>query len=434
MKEKNKKEIRISFMGMLLFLCLSVIVPVKEALAASAVVSLSTGETEVLKGDRFSVTVTVESADDIGNVELFVVFDASKVSFVDNGKYTIGGDGLVLISDWNDSADSTRKKYMLEFEAKKKGTCKFSVGDQPAIYLADTEEPMSVSSVNMSVEVVKELTEAETEKETQEVTLTEKTTSDKMAELQNIVIAEGTLTPEFDSSITAYRVNVPNEVDRLSMSTLAASAQVGITVNGNENFVVGENIVSIVVEAENGAKKEYIITVVREEAKAEGNGTVGDGRESKSGVYISETEDGVEITQYTKLTVKKVEDTSIIPDGYMKTSIRLGEVPMIAYIPENDIDSKNYLIYATDGLGNTGFYEYNRAENTLKKYMADDNSTTSGNSSEVLNANFQMMTAIIALLILCAVLSVALVLQLVKKRQFKKEPEEAEDDIFKDYL
>lgn len=355
MKERNRKKRIFSFVGMLLFICLGVAVTVNEALAASAVVSLSTGEAEVLKGDTFSVTVTVESADDIGNVELFVVFDSSKVSFIDNGKYTIGGDGLVLISDWNDSADSTRKKYMLEFEAKKKGTCKFSVGDQPAIYLADSEEQMSVSSINMSVDVVKKQTEPEVEKDTQEVTVTEKPVSEQMTESQNATVEED-----------------------------------------------GEN--------------SNIET------------------EPEVGIHTLETEDGIVITQYTKLMVKKVEDDALVPNGYMKTSIRLGEMPVIVYIPENDMGSEVYLVYGTDGMGNTGFYEYNRVENTIKKYVADYDGDTSGDSVEVVSANFQMMTAIIILLILCAVLSVSLVLQRMKKRQIRMPDEDIDTDLFKDYL
>lgn len=434
MKEEKRKKKLISFVWMLLFCLFGALASGKEAWAASSVVSLTTGEEEVMKGDTFSVMVTLESADDIGNVELFVVFDSSKVSFLKDGKYTTGGDGLVLISDWNGSAASALKKYTLEFKAKKKGTCKFSIGDQPVVCLANSEEQMSVSSVNMSVEVVTRQTEEEQEKDTQEVTVTEKPTSDKMAELKNILVAEGSLTPEFNKSITAYTITVPNEVTSLSISALAESADTEITIKGNEELIVGENLITITAQNGNGAKKEYRITAFREAKALEAmeNGTPGE--KPESGVHAMETEDGQVITQYTKVYVKELEDETQIPAGYMKTSIRLDNHTITAYMQENDMSSETYLIYGTDGEGNTGFYEYNRVDYTLRPYEANYGGNTARESAEIVNANFQMMTAIIILILICAALSVALALQLLKKKQQKAKEDDDETELFKDYF
>lgn len=432
MKKGRMNRKSISLVWMLLFLSFGFFTVGKEAMAASAVVSITTGEDEVLKGDTFSVMVTLESADEIGNVEMFVVFDSSKVSLVDSGKYTTGGDGLVLISDWNGSASNTRKKYTLKFKAKKKGTCKFSVGDQPAIYLADSEEQMSVSSVNMEVKVVNKKTEEEQEDTTQEVAVSEKPTSDKMAVLQNIVLAEGTLMPEFNKDITAYRVILPNEVTKLSLSALPESDEAEVSIKGNDNLIVGENIVSITVKALNGAKKEYTITAVREVEMPETLENTA--LEPESGVHCTEGIGGMVITRYTKLSVLELEDVTRIPNGYMKTSIRMDNHSITAYMPEDNMDSETYLIYGTDGEGNTGFYEYNRVDYTLKPYLADyGGSSTAKQNAEVVNANFQMMTAIIILILICAVLSVALALQFVKQKQ-KKIIIEEDEEIFKDYL
>lgn len=434
MKVERMKKKTIGFMWVLLLFSFGVLAVCREAQAASAVVSLTTGEEEVLKGDTFSVMVTLESAADIGNVEMFVVFDSAKVSFESGGKYTTGGDGLVLISDWNGSAASTRKKYTLEFKAKKKGACKFSVGDQPAVYLADTEEQMSVSSVNMSVNIVNKKTEEEPEDDTQEVEVTEKPTSDKMAELQNVIVAEGELSPKFDKSVTEYKVTVPNEVTRLSMSALAESADAEVTISGNDKLVTGTNIITITVEAANGAKKEYTVIAVREAKLPETDQIAGDGREPESGVHATKIGDKKVITQYTKLCVEELEDELMIPNGYMKTSIRLDDNSITAYMPKDDMNSETYLIYGTDGNGNTGFYEYNRVNYTLQPYVADYGGNTAEQSAEIVEANFQMMTAIIILIIICAALSVSLVLQLLKQRQRKIKEDDDDLDMFKDYF
>lgn len=439
MKEKGMKKrtarrgvFSISLMWMLLLLSFGILGNEKAALAGSAVVSLTTGDDEVKKGDIFSVMVTLESADDIGNVEMFVVFDSEKVSFVEDGKYTTGGDGLVLISDWNEGSSSTRKKYALEFKAKKEGTCRFSVGSQPAVYMADGEEQMSVSSINMEVKVVSKKTEQIEEDDTQEVGVTEKPASDKMAELQNIMLADGTLVPEFNKDITSYRVTLPNEITKLALSALPESDSAEVSINGNENLQVGENVITIVVKAENGARKEYTITVVREIElpAAEDNEELD--TEPKAGVHCIETEDGQVVTSYTKLTVKELEDETQIPNGYMETSIRMDEQSVTVYMPEDNMDSETYLIYGMDSEGNTGFYEYNRVTYVLQPYQVHyGGSSTAEQSKEVVNANFQMMTAIIILILICTVLSVALALQMLKNKGKKGKEEE---DFFNDYI
>ena len=365
MKGKDRKKRIIGLLGMLFLFCFGLMTVGTEALAASAVVSLTTGEEEVKKGDCFSVMVTVESADKIGNVELFVSFDSSCVSFIDTGKYTIGGDGLVLISDWDASGNSTRKKYALEFKAKKAGTCRFAVGDQPAVLLADSKEEMSVSSVNMSVTVMKKNAVKEEEETIQEVVVTEN------------------------------------------------------PVEGNEEEIQVDTDLEAEIESESFYEKEdeEITADVLE-------------KEPEYGIRTIKQDKETIITQYTKLTVKKLKDESLVPEGYMKSNIRLDGESVIVYIPKEDISSEIYLIYAADGDGNTGFYEYNRVEGTIKPYTLYFEENVTDASEEIVNANFQMMTAIFVLMIICAILSVALVLTL---RKLKRKPEMIRDEFFEEY-
>ncbi len=421
----------------ILFLLLTGMVTKNNAHAASAIVTLNTGEDEVVKGDTFSLLVSIDSADEIGNVEMFIVFDKSKVSFVSGGKYAIGQDGLVLISDWNRSSSSSRKKYSLEFKAKKEGDCKFSVGDQPAICLAGEEDLMSVSSVNLDIKVVAKESQAEetkkTEKENQENSSAEEFTSDtisasaqdRIAQLKNIMLADGTLTPEFDKDITSYRVTLPNEITKLALSALPEKDEDEVEIKGNDNLQVGENTVTITVKASDGADKKYTIVVVREADMSvlEQTDTLSNG--SEEGVHCIETKDGIVMTQYAKILVKRLENETEIPQGYMETSIRIDENSITAYMPQDDMESETYLIYGTDGKENTEFYEYNRVDKTLKLYKPSYGGSTTAGNTKAVSANFQMMTVIVILGVICAGLSVALVLQILKAKQ-RRELEEEE--------
>ncbi len=431
-----------------LLLCFVIVSTKQIAKAASAIVSLDTGENEVAKEENFSLLVSIDSAEEIGNVEMFIVFDTSKVSFVSGGKYTSSGDGIVLISDKNGSSANTRKKYTLEFKAKEEGTCKFYVGDEPTVSLANGEDLMSVSSISLEIEILaNKANEDKKEENKKENTENEKNTENSNSEskstseatnLKNIMLADGTLSPEFNKDITSYQVKLPNEITKLALSALTQVDSSEVTIKGNDNLNIGQNKVTITVTAEDGTEKIYTITAIRQSApfvaeqpKEEmefqnnlNNPNTQSNNTPQIGVHCTETKEGTQITQYTEFTVIDLEDETKIPQGYMETSIRIDAHSITAYMPKDDMESETYLLYGKDENGNTNFYEYNRVDYTLKLYQASYGGTTMKEKNEIISANFQMMTAIIILGVLCAGLSVALVLQLLKEKQRKEFEQE----------
>ncbi len=76
---------------------------------------------------------------------------------------------------------------------------------------------------------------------------------------------EGSLTPAFDadSKNNNYAITVPHTVDSLTISATTASSLSTYRIIGNENFVIGENIVKITVTAESGAERVYTLTVTK---------------------------------------------------------------------------------------------------------------------------------------------------------------------------
>ena len=89
------------------------------------------------------------------------------------------------------------------------------------------------------------------------------------ASLTSLSVTQGTtewpLSPEFDSSITEYTVNVKDTINTVKITANAASGATK-TGTGNKTLVMGENTFEIVVTAENGTtKKTYKVTVNRGE-------------------------------------------------------------------------------------------------------------------------------------------------------------------------
>ncbi|MGC5324432.1 cadherin-like beta sandwich domain-containing protein, partial [Brevibacillus sp. SYSU BS000544] len=99
------------------------------------------------------------------------------------------------------------------------------------------------------------------------------------ANLSNLVLSTGQLTPPFSSNTTSYTMNVNNEVESISLTPTASSANATITVTVNSGnpinvtsgqqfgpfaLNVGENQVSVKVTAEDGLQtKTYTVVITR---------------------------------------------------------------------------------------------------------------------------------------------------------------------------
>jgi hypothetical protein len=89
--------------------------------------------------------------------------------------------------------------------------------------------------------------------------------------LNNINLSKGMLSPTFDPKITDYRVEVGNEVESITVSPEVAYETETIKVNGTVwekkgiaiELPVGKSEIPILVTAENGEQKTYLLHVTR---------------------------------------------------------------------------------------------------------------------------------------------------------------------------
>ncbi|GHT20945.1 hypothetical protein FACS189430_00210 [Bacteroidia bacterium] len=89
-------------------------------------------------------------------------------------------------------------------------------------------------------------------------------TLSKDANLSNLTVNQGTLTPNFASGTTAYTVNVVNTVTNITLTATTVHSGATVAGDGAKSLTVGKNILKIVVTAEDGAaKKTYTVTVNR---------------------------------------------------------------------------------------------------------------------------------------------------------------------------
>ncbi|MFD1747509.1 cadherin-like beta sandwich domain-containing protein, partial [Rhizobium helianthi] len=93
------------------------------------------------------------------------------------------------------------------------------------------------------------------------------------ADLANLTLSQGTLTPGFASGTTSYTASVANAVTSINVTPTLADATATMTVNGaaatsgspaNVNLNVGSNTITVVVTAQDGTTtKTYTVTVTR---------------------------------------------------------------------------------------------------------------------------------------------------------------------------
>lgn len=92
------------------------------------------------------------------------------------------------------------------------------------------------------------------------------------ANLSNLIISQGTLSPAFDATVTSYNASVDYSVGSIDITSTVEDSNAIFTVNGNavtsgNAFTValntGNNTITIQVTAQNGSTKTYTINITR---------------------------------------------------------------------------------------------------------------------------------------------------------------------------
>lgn len=68
----------------------------------------------------------------------------------------------------------------------------------------------------------------------------------------------------FDKNTTNYSLTVGNNVNTLNLKAKTTNTNASVAISGDKDFKAGKNTVTVLVTAQNGAKKTYTITVTKE--------------------------------------------------------------------------------------------------------------------------------------------------------------------------
>ncbi|MDF2543999.1 MAG: hypothetical protein K0S47_3717 [Herbinix sp.] len=383
--------------------------------AASAGIEITAEGQDIVVGEDVIVNITIKSDELIGDFEAFLTYNEDILDYQTGSSVITGSSGYLKISDIEVSEGTNTRKYALKFEALKVGVCQISFSDRAMVYDFENEMEMSVSSNTLSVNVVAPKTASEN------------------AYLKSLKINPTKLTPAFDKNTFEYSTTVKNEVDKLIVSAVPEDEKATVSISGNNFLEVGENKVIVTVLAESGAVIEYTINTIREAAPELPD------EEDETGIIPSERHGSFDLVKENEQLYAIYEGkyqlvgpgTDVkIPDGYMKTKTIISDISIDVYALEDDLDNDFILIYAMNELGEAGFYQYDKVEKTLQRYIVnektpspvvtnpeDDNTM----SDEVYRSNLNKAAIVIALLSAFSILLIIILIRLFMKLKGFKE-------------
>ena len=158
-------------------------------------------------------------------------------------------------------ADSTRNAYSLTVPNSVNAlNVSAATANELASYVIEGAEQLEVGENTVKVTVTAE----SGAQRVYTITVTRKEPPATDATLSHLEAEEGTLSPEFDSALTEYTINVPSDVTSLTIKAETTDEKASYEIAGNADFQVGENTVTITVTAEDpSVSAVYTIKVFR---------------------------------------------------------------------------------------------------------------------------------------------------------------------------
>ena len=311
------KRIKKFFMAMLIGLLFPCIVN-----AASGSINIASSSTVVV-GNKVTVTVTISSGTKMGSWQMSLNYDKSYLQLTNS----TARDGGTFMIDYAEDPGVLKKTYTFTFKTLKSGTTKLSVDG----YRAYVSSDLSALSLSANTKQIRIITQAELE-----------ASYSKNNNLSALEVEGFTLTPEFKTDILEYSVVVPENTKEVNIKANVQDKRASVNGIGTQAVNPGANKFSVVVRAQSGAEKTYVINV-----------------EVKDENPINVTVNG------KNYTVVKIKENLPAASLYTETTININGFEIPAYKNDN---TNLVLVGLKDEEGIISLYIYNKDKNEYQEY------------------------------------------------------------------
>lgn len=374
MKMQNKKRkngIR-QIAGVMCLLLLLAFVPTQTAVAASATITLTTTAEEIHVDDLVEVNLIISADATIGDFEAFISYDDTIFEFYSAASCITGGAGFLKVADVGASPSRQDRTYRIYFKALAMGECEVALYDRPIVYGYTDGVEMSVTGFSKTFTVLPARDASD---------------NNRLAALYLVDnrMKTVTLAPEFSPEVLEYTAEVPVNSEMLIVSAIAEDVLASVETSGGRTLELGNNEVMVAVTAENGSVREYKIQVYRseeEEKPEEPVPTVAPEEPGKQpvppiatiapGITQETTEENILLTEYHTYTVCEKPAELVLPDGYVQTSLLLGDSPVTAYARQGEKAEEFLLLVLKNEAGDVHLYRYDRVEQTLQRVNEEE--------------------------------------------------------------
>ena len=213
----------------------------------------------VKPGDSVTVTVRLNAGTDIYGVNTTVTFDPNVLQYVSGAGSASGGTLKIVESPSGGSTFTVN----IKFKALKEGNCTIAAYSKySGIDLIEKDGGSAGAVLSVKTPATSSNTPQSSSKPSSSQNNT--TTVSSNANLSNITLSGGALSPAFSKNVTEYTVSVDNSVAKTTITATPAHNKAVVLGAGDIDLAVGDNKLSISVTAPDGkTKKTYNITIHR---------------------------------------------------------------------------------------------------------------------------------------------------------------------------
>lgn len=313
MKKLYKKILTGAFILLFAF-----IFKIDNVSAASCRIGVS-APSSVVVGQSFKVTVTVAGSASIGSWEYTLSYDSSKVRL---------NNGTLHVVDYGNGSKSS-SSYSYSFTALQSGSATFKPVNASVLDYASTNECLSsTGSASVSMKSQSEI----------------EASYSRNNNLSSLSVEGADLSPSFNKNITEYQATLPVDTTKAKIIATAQDSKASITGAGEVDVVDGINKIEIIVTAEHGEKKKYVINLTVQELDPV----------------------KVKVDGKTYTVVRKKGQVENIPVGFTETTIKIGDQDVCAY--QSEI-AKILLVALKDNEGNIKLFIYDKNKNSFTSFM-----------------------------------------------------------------
>ena len=282
----------------------------------AASIKVTSGTSQTVVGNTFTVTIKVSSDSPLGAWEYTLNYDTGKFKLV---------SGENPVADVANNGSTKSKSYTYKFKAI--GTGSGSIGVKSVGVIGWDKNKQSVSTSSKTVKVI---TQAQLQ-----------ASYSKDNYLKSLSIDGLKLTPAFKKDVMEYRAEANANTTSINIKATKNDSKSSVSGAGKHNVGEGENKFNITVKAQNGSTRTYKVIV-----------------------NVIDPNPIVVNIDDQNMTIVKRESALEAPEGFEKTTVKINDVDVPGFY--NEVNA-----YTLVGLKNAdaiSLYIYDSENNTYNKY------------------------------------------------------------------